>query len=100
MAFGVKRPELIQWKKQVAAGEIAFLTHYWLDPRFPTCDTVTKVGCGDQEKLKEWGKRYQLDPKWIHQDPNYPHFDLFGDLQKKVLIEEKQWEQLQRFQLM
>lgn len=35
MAFGINREELTRWKKAVSAGEIAFLTHYWLDPRFP-----------------------------------------------------------------
>ncbi|UFU01144.1 hypothetical protein KO561_09490 [Radiobacillus kanasensis] len=99
MAFGVKRPELNRWKEKVQAGEIAFLTHYWLDPRFPGCDTVTKVGCSNKEKLMEWGKEYHLDPKWIHNDPKHPHFDLFGDIQKRVLTEEKQWDQIERFNL-
>ncbi|WP_138414649.1 hypothetical protein [Aquibacillus sediminis] len=99
MAFGLKRRELISWKQKVANGEIAFLTHYWLDPRFPDCKTVTKVGCADIDKLMEWGNRYHLDPKWIHHDPNYPHFDLLGEKQKEILRAEAQWDQLDRFHL-
>lgn len=52
MAFGIKRKELVEWKKKVSQGEIAFLTHYWIDDRFPGMTTVTKVGCADLEKLK------------------------------------------------
>ena len=54
MAFGVKREELQRWKQDVEAGKIAFLTHYWIDDRFPGCNTVTKVGCCDLEKLAKW----------------------------------------------
>ncbi len=43
MAFGINREELKHWKKQVAQGDIAFLTHYWFDKRFPQFNTVTKV---------------------------------------------------------
>ncbi|MCT2536382.1 hypothetical protein NC661_12890 [Aquibacillus koreensis] len=99
MAFGIKRNELKQWKKQVINEEIAFLTHYWLDPRFPGCKTVTKVGCSNIDKLVEWGERYGLEARWIHHDKNYPHFDLFGDWQKQILVAEGQWEQLDRFKL-
>lgn len=53
MAFGINRKELQLWKKKITSGEVAFLTHYWLDERFPGYKTVTKVGCGDLEKLKE-----------------------------------------------
>ena len=60
MAFGIKREELKAWKKAVSEGEIAFLTHYWLDERFPGCKTVTKAGCSDIEKLTHWGKQYGL----------------------------------------
>jgi hypothetical protein len=56
MAFGIKRQEVVEWKQKIDEGEIAFLTHYWLDDRFPGCNTVTKVGCLDLEKLAEWGK--------------------------------------------
>ncbi|MBM7656061.1 hypothetical protein JOC76_005598 [Neobacillus cucumis] len=60
MAFGIKRHELREWKQKIDQGDIAFLTHYWLDDRFPDCKTVTKVGCQDIEKLAEWGKKYGL----------------------------------------
>lgn len=99
MAFGLKRIELQQWKKNVRAGEIAFLTHYWQDERFPGCYTVTKVGCSDLNKLIEWGKNYQLQPNWIHYDKNFPHFDLFGEKQKEVLTIENQLLQLKKFNL-
>jgi len=99
MAFGLERAELRTWKKKVRHGEIAFLTHYWLDDRFPTCDTVTKVGCVDLDKLETWGKQYGLKKQWIHKRNKYPHFDLFGDIQKKILIEEKQWLHINKFNL-
>ncbi|MDC3416281.1 hypothetical protein [Aquibacillus salsiterrae] len=99
MAFGVKRSELKQWKAEVEEGQIAFLTHYWLDPRFPGCNTVTKVGCSNVSNLEKWGKRYGLQPEWIHQDPRFPHFDLFGKTQVEILQAEQIWDQLERFSL-
>lgn len=98
MAFGIKREELIAWKKRVKAGEIAFLTHYWLDYRFPNSYTVTKVGCIDEEKLIRWGEQYGLKEEWIHQS-NYPHFDLFGMIQKEILLSEGLMEHIYRFKL-
>ncbi|MGG1678587.1 hypothetical protein ACIFOT_23065 [Neobacillus sp. NRS-1170] len=89
MAFGIKRRELIEWKRKIDIGEIAFLTHYWLDDRFPGCKTVTKVGCSDLEKLAEWGKKYGLRKEWIHHRiDGYSHFDLIGDRQQEILKQE------------
>lgn len=89
MAFGIKRSELNEWKAKIKRGEIAFLTHYWIDERFPGCSTVTKVGCSDLEKLAEWGKHYNLRPEWIDKRKrDYPHFDLFGAKQAEILSEE------------
>lgn len=34
MAFGINRRQLLEWKKKASRGEIAFLTHYWLDSAF------------------------------------------------------------------
>lgn len=99
MAFGIKRETLLKWKQAVENGEIAFLTHYWLDERFPNCNTVTKVGCSNQQKLIEWGEKYGLRKEWIHLDPKYPHFDLFGDTQKEILTKEEQWDQIKKFRL-
>ena len=73
MAFGINRQELRVWKQKVSSGEIAFLTHYWIDERFPGSYTVTKVGCSHLEKLIAWGKRYNL--------------------------KEEQWQQIKRFNL-
>lgn len=87
------------WKQKVKAGEIAFLTHFWLDDRFPDCNTVTKAGCIDIQKLVLWGKSYDLSPEWIDQKDGFPHFDLFGEKQKYILEQEGQWEQIERFQL-
>ena len=39
MAFGITRKELGRWKRDVSEGKIAFLTHYWLDDRFPEAKT-------------------------------------------------------------
>lgn len=99
MAFGINRQELLQWKEAVSRGEIAFLTHYWLDPRFPSVKTVTKVGCSDVDKLAAWCRRYGLNPAYIHHRPPYPHFDLLGPKQSEILRMEGQWEQLNRFRL-
>lgn len=89
MAFGIKRKELVEWKKKVSEGKIAFITHYWIDERFPECKTVTKVGCCDIEKLISWGKQYGLRPEWIDgRNIQYPHFDLLGKVQKEILLKE------------
>ncbi|MFJ5718180.1 hypothetical protein [Neobacillus sp. NPDC093127] len=89
MAFGIKRREITEWKRKIDNGEIAFLTHYWLDDRFPGCKTVTKVGCHDLGKLATWGKQYGLKKEWIHyRVDGYSHFDLLGDRQKEILQKE------------
>jgi len=89
MAFGINRKELQEWKEKVAGGEIAFITHYWLDDRFPESKTVTKVGCSDLEKLAAWGKKYGLQPEWIdRRKANLPHFDLFGARRDVILKKE------------
>lgn len=99
MAFGLKREELKRWKSNVKNGNIAFITHFWIDERFPDAKTVTKVGCADRDKLIEWGKQYGLKPEWIHQDPDYPHFDLLGERQRSILKAEGKTEQLTKFDL-
>lgn len=99
MAFGIDRRELLAWKKAVGSGEIAFLTHYWLDERFPGCKTVTKAGCSDIEKLIQWGKQYGLKEEWIDRRVNYPHFDLFGHYEREILLAEGLTDQLKRFNL-
>lgn len=89
LAFGIKREELIAWKKKIDHGEIAFLTHYWLDDRFPGFNTVTKVGCKDIDKLIQWGSQYGLRKEWIHiRKDGYSHFDLIGERQKEILEKE------------
>ncbi|MBZ5201715.1 hypothetical protein HU147_10840 [Planomicrobium chinense] len=99
MAFGVKRDELNRWKQNVEAGHIAFLTHYWIDDRFPGCSTVTKVGCSDLDKLEQWGMQYGLKREWMDLRGKYPHFDLFGEHQRRILTAEGQAEHLRRFNL-
>lgn len=99
MAFGIDREELANWKSKVSQGEIAFLTHFWLDERFPDCRTVTKVGCNDVRALKKWGASYGLKPEWIDYKDNYPHFDLFGSTQKKILEAENLYDHIERFTL-
>ncbi|MGD6877761.1 hypothetical protein [Bacillus infantis] len=89
MAFGIGKKELREWKETIDKGEIAFLTHYWLDDRFPGCKTVTKVGCSDLGKLKRWGHSHGLKPEWIDiRKDGYSHFDLLGDRQKQILAKE------------
>lgn len=99
MAFGIKRDELNRWKQTIKEGHIAFLTHYWHDPRFPNYKTVTKVGCADLQKLEAWCLSHRLNPRYIHQHKAYPHFDLIGPRQSDILRKEGQWEQIRRFQL-
>ncbi|MFC4404478.1 hypothetical protein [Gracilibacillus xinjiangensis] len=96
MAFGIDRKILREWKQKVKDGHISFLTHYWIDERFPGCSTVTKVGCSDLNKLISWGKKYGLSKEWIHKDPQFPHFDLFGERQEQILLAEDQIRQLER----
>ncbi|MBD2872953.1 hypothetical protein [Paenibacillus arenilitoris] len=100
MAFGIKRAEMERWKQAVARGEMAFLTHYWADPRFPGMRTVTKAGCADLDKLSAWCVAHGLNPRYIHIRSDYPHFDLLGDKQREVLLEANQIEQLERFGLL
>lgn len=89
MAFGIKREQIKAWKNAIDRGEIAFLTHYWLDDRFPGCNTVTKVGCKDLQKLADWGHQYGLKKEWIHiRKDGYSHFDLIGEQEKRILKEE------------
>jgi hypothetical protein len=99
MAFGISRAEMTAWKEAVARAEIAFLTHYWVDPRFPGMKTVTKVGCSDLDKLAEWCLSNGLNPKYIHRRDLFPHFDLLGPKQREILLRENQLAQLERFHL-
>lgn len=99
MAFGIRREELNVWKKSVSQGEIAYLTHYWLDRRFPGITTVTKVGCDDLDKLAAWCVEHELDPKYIHNRSPFPHFDLIGPKQREILEEQQLWDQIRRFKI-
>lgn len=99
MAFGIKRHELLNWKKQVTEGHIAFLTHFWLHPRYPEITTVTKAGCSNVDRLVDWGRSYELKKEWIHFHDEFPHFDLIGDKQKEILHKEELWEHLKRFKV-
>lgn len=95
MAFGIKRQDLLAWKQKIDRGEIAFLTHFWLDDRFPDSKTVTKVGCHNIERLAEWGLKYGLKREWIHHRPNgYSHFDLIGERQTEILKKEGQFDHI------
>ncbi|MFC3885710.1 hypothetical protein ACFOU2_20430 [Bacillus songklensis] len=96
MAFGIKRGELQSWKEKVKRGEIAFITHYWIDERFPGMKTVTKVGCADIERLIQWGKKYGIPSRFIDNRSGYPHFDLLGERQIEILTEENLLDQLKR----
>lgn len=99
MAFGITRKELLVWKREVKAGQIAFLTHYWQDARFPHYSSVTKVGCNCIHTLTEWGEQYGLLPKWIHQG-KYPHFDLMGERQYTILLNEGLLTHIKRFNML
>lgn len=94
MAFGITRKELQEWKKRAQNGEIALITHFWYDERFKEYYTVTKAASSDKQKLIEWGNSYGLKEEWIHDRKDFPHFDLFGDIQKHILTQENEIEQL------
>lgn len=97
MAFGISRKELEEWKQAVSEGQIAYLTHFWLDPRFPGVTSVTKVGCADVERLRQWAIARGLKPQYIHRRDQFPHYDLFGEIQLRILKEEGLWDHLHRF---
>ncbi|MCQ6561055.1 hypothetical protein [Paenibacillus mendelii] len=99
MALGITRQELNQWKAAVSRGEIAFLTHYWLDNRFPNIRTVTKVGCSDLDRLSGWCWDNGLNPTYIHHRQDYPHFDLLGSKQLEILQREGLLSHIERFRL-
>ncbi|EUJ33316.1 hypothetical protein MFLO_03215 [Listeria floridensis FSL S10-1187] len=100
MAFGVKRDELKAFQQKAESGEVALLTHYWLDKRFPNSKTVTKAASSDLEALKKWGSQYHLPEAYIdYGHKNLPHYDLFGEIQLKVLEQEGKWDQIERFHL-
>lgn len=99
MAFGITRQELNRWKEAVSRGEIAYLTHYWQDARFPNVRTVTKVGCADLQRLSDWCSSHGLNPRYIHNRPPFPHFDLMGRIQADILRRERQWDHLRRFRM-
>ncbi|MFC4617497.1 hypothetical protein ACFO4N_01990 [Camelliibacillus cellulosilyticus] len=99
MAFGIQKQELMRWKERVQAGDIAFITHYWFDPRFPQFQTVTKAGCADIEKLVRWGKHYRLKEQAIDRRNRFPHFDLMGAKQIEILVAEGLWDQIAQFSL-
>jgi hypothetical protein len=100
MAFGITRTELKQWKAGVTRGELAFLTHYWFDPRFPDIKTVTKVGCSDRSKLAAWCLANGLNPQYIHNRPPFPHFDLMGAKQLEILQKEQLLSHVERFRML
>jgi hypothetical protein len=100
VAFGITREELNKWKQAVTRGEIAFLTHYWVDARFPGIKTVTKVGCANRERLSAWCHDHGLNPAYIHDRPPFPHYDLLGDKQKEILQKEGLWDHLERFRIL
>ncbi|WNR45320.1 hypothetical protein [Paenibacillus roseipurpureus] len=99
MAFGVSRHELNEWKRKCSEGEIAFLTHYWVEPRYPEVKTITKVGCCDLERLKAWCSANGLNPAYIHLRDEYPHYDLIGNKQIEILKRENLTDHLLRFKL-
>jgi hypothetical protein len=99
MAFGITRDELNQWKEAVSRGRIAYLTHFWFDPRFPEYNTVTKVGCSNLDRLTDWCITNGLPPKYIHNRSPFPHFDLIGPKQKDILLQNDLSEQLERFNI-
>ncbi|PSL51330.1 hypothetical protein B0H94_101244 [Salsuginibacillus halophilus] len=99
MAFGISKEELSAWKRKAERGEIAIITHFWRDDRFPNMRTVTKAACSDRQALVAWGQAYGLKSQWIHDRAPYPHFDLFGDWQCDILKAEGLEAHMYRFNI-
>lgn len=99
MAFGITREELAKWKEAVARGEIAYLTHFWIEPRYPGIRTVTKVGCSNLGVLADWCEANGLNPVYIHNRSPFPHFDLIGPKQAEILRRLNLYSHLERFRL-
>ncbi|QQZ11254.1 hypothetical protein [Heyndrickxia vini] len=100
MAFGITKKQLSKWKQEIDEGKIAFITHFWLDPRFPKSTSVTKVGCKDLKKLANWGAQFGLQEEWIHhRKDGYSHFDLLGDKQVEILHSEGLADEILKFKL-
>ncbi|MFB5663084.1 hypothetical protein [Alteribacillus sp. HJP-4] len=97
MAFGISKSELNEWKEKASNGRVSLLTHYWYDPRFPEHRSVTKAGCTDIDILIQWGRKYGLKEEWIHQREHFPHFDLLGDRQLRILQAEGKYDHIRRF---
>lgn len=97
MAFGINKAELNDWKEKALRGDVAFLTHFWYDERFPQYDSVTKVACADIAKLLHWGKKYGLKKEWLHNRQSFPHFDLLGERQLHILKKEGKYDHIERF---
>jgi hypothetical protein len=100
LAFGIRREELVTWKREVQNGNISFLTHYWYNPEWKNYKTVTKVGCSNIERLAKWGEQHGLEKEWIHKRDHYPHFDLIGSKQKEILIKENKQDHLEKFPIL
>ncbi len=99
MAFGLSKRELAEWKAKVASGEVALLTHFWYDPRFPQYKTVTKAGCRNKDKLVRWGEKHGLKAEWMHDRAEFPHFDLLGHDQLRILESEGLFSHISRFNI-
>jgi hypothetical protein len=52
------------------------------------------------ERLSQWCVNNGLNPKYIHNRPPYPHFDLIGPKQKEILQKEQLWRQIERFRIL
>ena len=75
-----------------SARESRLLTHYWLDDRFPNANTVTKAACQDMKQLMALGRNTWIKKEWIHVREGFPHFDLIGESQERILQKERSLE--------
>ncbi|EPR29966.1 hypothetical protein I656_00359 [Geobacillus sp. WSUCF1] len=53
--------------------------------------------CADVEKLAAWGRQYGLKEEWIDRRGEFPHFDLLGETQTRILQQEGRLFELERF---
>jgi len=51
------------------------------------------------EQLIAWGQKHGLKKEWIHVREGFPHFDLIGDSQKRILQKERSLGNIQEYGL-
>ena len=67
---------------------------------FRVVKPLRKPGALTLKNWVRWGERYGLKREWIDMRDDYPHFDLFGEHEREILVKEGLSAQLKRFDLL